>query len=158
MLLSSYKDRASDWLRAYHGVREGSLARCQGRQVHRQAQALGTRKRTWEGRWYEVRLFRAGYIFAGALPTFSLARYAGGDLTIQDIERILHYMVIESILKEQFEVQQPYGTVIAYMQVRPRHFAQWKRPHSTAAANSSLSLRASTDRTECRASRERPKD
>ena len=86
------------------------------------------------------------------------ARYAGGDLTIQDIERILHYMVIESILKEQFEVQQPYGTVIAYMQVRPRHFAQWKRPHSTAAANSSLSLRASTDRTECRASRERPKD
>jgi len=54
------------------------------------------------------------------------ARYAGGDLTIQDIERILHYMVIESILKEQFEVQQPYGTVIAYMQVRPRHFAAEK--------------------------------
>lgn len=43
----------------------------------------------------------------------------GGDLTIQDIERILHYMVIESILKEQFEVQQPYGTVIAYMQIGP---------------------------------------
>lgn len=95
------------------------------------------------------------WLFAGALPTFSLARYAGGDLTIQDIERILHYMVIESILKEQFEVQQPYGTVIAYMQVRPRHFAVEK---TTTATNSSLSLHASTDRTECRTSRERPKD
>lgn len=44
--------------------------------------------------------------------------HAGSDLTIQDIERILHYMVIESMLREQFEVQQPYGTVVAYMQVQ----------------------------------------
>jgi len=44
-------------------------------------------------------------------------RDVGSDLTIQDIERILHYMVIENILREQFEVQQPYGTVVAYMQV-----------------------------------------
>lgn len=71
-----------------------------------------------------MRLFRAGYLRAPYPP--SPSRYAGGDLTIQDIERILHYMVIESILKEQFEVQQPYGTVIAYMQVRPRHFAAEK--------------------------------
>ncbi len=39
------------------------------------------------------------------------------DLTTLDVERVLHHMVIEEILAEDFEVQQPYGTVIAYLRV-----------------------------------------
>jgi hypothetical protein len=74
---------------------------------------------------------------------------AGSDLTLQDIERILHYMVIESILKEKFEVQQPYGTVIAYMQVT---FL------STEAFSVSLTSFPRPDRPERRASGERSED
>lgn len=67
-----------------------------------------------EGRClFDAHLFRPGLLTVNCCCN----NITGSDLTIQDIERILHYMVIESILREQFEVQQPYGTVVAYMQV-----------------------------------------